>query len=229
MRNAATPSIRTVGPGRDFAERAAVHRLDLEVNCGEVQGLLGPSGSGKSTTVRMLTTMLRPSPGTAQVTGADITRDPGAVRRHTGVVLQGTALDSLISAREPLRLQGRLQSLTARQARARRTELLTAFNAEEFPDTSVGKLSGGRRRRIDLAVALVQRPDTLFLDSHHRARPGQPPGSGGRDPRTVRQPRHNRPAADPAFGGCLPALRPRRHPPRRTPPTPSRRNLATVS
>lgn len=164
MRNAATPSIRTVGPGRDFAERAAVHRLDLEVNRGEVQGLLGPSGSGKSTTVRMLTTMLHPSPGTAQVTGADITRDPGAVRRHTGVVLQGTVLDSLISARAPLGLQGRLQSLTARQARARRTELLTAFNAEEFPGTSVGKLSGGRRRRIDLAVTLVQRPDTLFLD-----------------------------------------------------------------
>ncbi|MFE5240314.1 MULTISPECIES: ABC transporter ATP-binding protein [unclassified Streptomyces] len=164
MRNTATPAIRTVGLGRDFDDRAAVHRLDLEVHPGEVYGLLGPNGSGKSTTVRMLTTMLRPSRGTAQVSGADITRDPATVRRRTGVVLQGTALDPLMSARELLRLQGRLQSLSARQARARCVELLTAFDAQEFADTPVGKLSGGQRRRVDLAVALVQRPDVLFLD-----------------------------------------------------------------
>ncbi|MGW1226725.1 ATP-binding cassette domain-containing protein [Streptomyces sp. NPDC001515] len=164
MNSNATPAIRAVGLGRDFAERTAVHRLDLEVNPGEVYGLLGPNGSGKSTTVRMLTTMLRPSRGTAEVAGADIARDPGTVRRRTGVVLQGTALDPLMSARELLRLQGRLQSLTARQSRARCAELLTAFDAQEFADTPVGRLSGGQRRRIDLAVALVQRPDVLFLD-----------------------------------------------------------------
>jgi ABC-2 type transport system ATP-binding protein len=164
MSAAATPSIRTVGLGRDFADRPAVHGLDLEVNPGEVYGLLGPNGSGKTTTVRMLTTMLRPSRGTAQVAGADVSRDPGTVRRRTGVVFQGTALDPLMSARELLRLQGRLQSLTARQARARCAELLTAFDARDFADTPVGKLSGGQRRRVDLAVALVQRPDVLFLD-----------------------------------------------------------------
>ncbi|MEU6158553.1 ATP-binding cassette domain-containing protein [Streptomyces sp. NPDC047130] len=164
MDNATTPSIRAVGLGRDFAEHTAVDRLDLEVNPGEVYGLLGPNGSGKSTTVRMLTTMLRPSRGTARVAGADITRDPGAVRRRTGVVLQGTALDPLMSARELLLLQGRLQSLTARRARARCAELLTAFDARDFADTPVGRLSGGQRRRVDLAVALVQRPDVLFLD-----------------------------------------------------------------
>ncbi|MFD7069967.1 ATP-binding cassette domain-containing protein [Streptomyces sp. NPDC059913] len=159
-----TPSIRAVGLGRDFAEHTAVHRLDLEVNPGEVYGLLGPNGSGKSTIVRMLTTMLRPSRGAAQVAGADISRDPGTVRRRTGVVLQGAALDPLMSARELLRLQGRLQTLSARQARARCAELLTAFDAHDFADTPVGKLSGGQRRRVDLAVALVQRPDVLFLD-----------------------------------------------------------------
>ncbi|MFF5897092.1 ABC transporter ATP-binding protein [Streptomyces argenteolus] len=164
MDTVATPSIRAIGLGRDFAEHPAVQRLDLEVNPGEVYGLLGPNGSGKSTTVRMLTTMLRPSRGTAQVAGADISRDPGTVRRRTGVVLQGTALDPLMSARELLPLQGRLQSLTARQARARCAELLTAFDAQDFADTPVGKLSGGQRRRVDLAVALVQRPDVLFLD-----------------------------------------------------------------
>ncbi|MGW0931198.1 ABC transporter ATP-binding protein [Streptomyces sp. NPDC002644] len=164
MDNVITPSIRAVGLGRDFAGRTAVDRLDLEVEPGEVYGLLGPNGSGKSTTVRMLTTMLRPSRGTAQVAGAYITRDPGTVRRRTGVVLQGTALDPLMSARELLLLQGRLQSLTARRARTRCAELLTAFDAQEFADTPVGKLSGGQRRRVDLAVALVQRPDVLFLD-----------------------------------------------------------------
>ncbi|MFF2008537.1 ATP-binding cassette domain-containing protein [Streptomyces sp. NPDC058195] len=164
MDDTATPSIRAIGLGRDFAERTAVQRLDLEVNPGEVYGLLGPNGSGKTTTVRMLTTVLRPSRGTAQVAGADITRDPGTVRRRSGVVLQGTALDPLMNARELLCLQGRLQSLTARQARARCTELLDAFDAQDFAHTPVGKLSGGQRRRIDLAVALVQRPDVLFLD-----------------------------------------------------------------
>lgn len=164
MANTDTPSISAIGLGRDFAEHTAVHRLDLEVNPGEVYDLLGPNGSGKSTTVRMLTTMLRPSRGTAQVAGADVSRDPGTVRRRTGAVLQGTALDPLMSARELLRLQGRLQSLTARQSRARCAELLSAFDAQDFADTLVGKLSGGQRRRVDLAVALVQRPDVLFLD-----------------------------------------------------------------
>ncbi|MDT0268680.1 ATP-binding cassette domain-containing protein [Streptomyces sp. DSM 44915] len=159
-----TPAIRATGLGRDFAGRTAVHQLDLDVRPGEVYGLLGPNGSGKSTTVRMLTTMLRPSRGTAHVAGADIDRDPGTVRRRTGVVLQDTALDPLMSARELLRLQGRLQSLTARQARARCAELLAAFDAREFADTPVGRLSGGQRRRIDLAVALTQRPKVLFLD-----------------------------------------------------------------
>ncbi|MEW2556682.1 ATP-binding cassette domain-containing protein [Streptomyces zhihengii] len=164
MSNANSSAIRTVGLGRDFAERTAVHGLDLEVNPGEVYGLLGPNGSGKSTAVRMLTTMLRPSRGSAVVAGADVVRDPEAVRRRIGVVLQQTALDPLMSARELLLLQGRLQSLTAPQARARCEELIARFGADEFADTATGKLSGGQRRRVDLAVALVQRPDVLFLD-----------------------------------------------------------------
>ncbi|MGW3403656.1 ATP-binding cassette domain-containing protein [Streptomyces zhihengii] len=142
MGNANSSAIRTVGLGRDFAERTAVHGLDLEVNPGEVYGLLGPNGSGKSTAVRMLTTMLRPSRGSAVVAGADVVRDPEAVRRRIGVVLQQTALDPLMSARELLLLQGRLQSLTAPQARARCEELIARFGADEFADTATGKLSG---------------------------------------------------------------------------------------
>ncbi|WP_326641131.1 ATP-binding cassette domain-containing protein [Streptosporangium sp. NBC_01755] len=158
------PAIRVAGLGRDFGDRSAVHQLDLQVNTGEVYGLLGPNGSGKSTTVRMLTTMLRPSRGTAHVAGADITREPETVRRRIGIVLQETALDPLMSARELLHLQGRLQSFTARQARDRGAELLASFSLEEFADTPVSRLSGGQRRRVDLAVALVQRPLVLFLD-----------------------------------------------------------------
>ncbi|WP_084195234.1 ATP-binding cassette domain-containing protein [Streptosporangium amethystogenes] len=158
------PAIHVAGLGRDFGDRSAVHQLDLQVNAGEVYGLLGPNGSGKSTTVRMLTTMLRPSRGTAHVAGADITHDPETVRRRIGIVLQETALDPLMSARELLHLQGRLQSFTARQARDRSAELLVSFSMEEFADTPVSRLSGGRRRRVDLAVALAQRPLVLFLD-----------------------------------------------------------------
>ncbi|MET8049941.1 ATP-binding cassette domain-containing protein [Streptosporangium sp. NPDC005286] len=158
------PAIHVAGLGRDFGDRSAVHQLDLQVNAGEVYGLLGPNGSGKSTTVRMLTTMLRPSRGTAHVAGADITRDPETVRRRIGIVLQETALDPLMSARELLHLQGRLQSFTARQARDRGAELLVSFSMKEFADTPVSRLSGGQRRRVDLAVALVQRPLVLFLD-----------------------------------------------------------------
>ncbi|NBM18321.1 ABC transporter ATP-binding protein [Streptomyces sp. GC420] len=164
LRTPASPAIRTSGLGRDFADRSAVDRLDLHVDTGEIYGLLGPNGSGKSTTVRMLTTMLRPTRGTAVVAGADVVRDPAAVRRRSGVVLQGTALDPLMSARELLCLQGRMQSLTTRQTRERCAGLLASFGAEEFAGTPVGRLSGGQRRRVDLAVALVQRPAVLFLD-----------------------------------------------------------------
>ncbi|KIX77067.1 ABC transporter ATP-binding protein, partial [Streptomyces sp. MBRL 601] len=92
-------AIRTRGLGRDFAGRTAVHALDLRVRTGEIYGLLGPNGSGKSTTVRMLTTQLRPTRGSARIAGADLASEPGAVRRRTGTVLQAVALDPLMTGR----------------------------------------------------------------------------------------------------------------------------------
>ncbi|AXQ55199.1 MULTISPECIES: ABC transporter ATP-binding protein [Streptomyces] len=157
-------AIRTRGLGRDFAGRTAVHALDLRVRTGEIYGLLGPNGSGKSTTVRMLTTQLRPTRGSARIAGADLASEPGAVRRRTGTVLQAVALDPLMTGRALLTLQGRAQSLARRAARERAAELLATLGAESFADTPVGKLSGGQRRRVDLATALVQRPAVLFLD-----------------------------------------------------------------
>ncbi|WP_344260327.1 ATP-binding cassette domain-containing protein [Streptomyces sodiiphilus] len=157
-------SLHAAGLGRDFGERTAVHQLDLDIGPGEIYGLLGPNGSGKSTTVRLLTTTLRPARGTARVAGADIAAAPDLVRSRIGVVLQGTALDPLMTGTELLRLQGRMQGLTAAAARRRAEELLTDFRMEEHATAPVGKLSGGQRRRIDLAVALVQRPAVLFLD-----------------------------------------------------------------
>jgi ABC-type multidrug transport system ATPase subunit len=157
-------SLQTFGLGRDFGDRTAVDGLDLSVRPGEIYGLLGPNGSGKSTTLRMLTTMLRPTRGSAVVAGADVTRDPAAVRARIGVVLQSTALDPLMTGRELLRLQGRVQGLSAARSRARCDELLDAMAMGEHAGTAVGRLSGGQRRRIDLAVSLVQRPAVLFLD-----------------------------------------------------------------
>ncbi|MGN0120763.1 MAG: ABC transporter ATP-binding protein [Streptomyces albidoflavus] len=161
---AADDALRTHRLGRDFAGRTAVHALDLRVRTGEIYGLLGPNGSGKSTTVRMLTTQLRPTRGSARIAGADLASEPGAVRRRTGTVLQAVALDPLMTGRALLTLQGRAQALTRRAARDRAAELLATLGAESFADTPVGKLSGGQRRRVDLATALVQRPAVLFLD-----------------------------------------------------------------
>ncbi|WP_078843843.1 ABC transporter ATP-binding protein [Streptomyces albus] len=157
-------SIRASGLGRDFAGRAAVRDLDLEVAPAEIYGLLGPNGSGKSTTVRMLTTMLRPTRGTARVAGADVAAEPALVRSRSGTVLQDTALDPGMAGRELLLLQGRMHGLAAARARGRCDELLAVTGMARHADTPVGKLSGGQRRRIDLAVALVQRPRVLFLD-----------------------------------------------------------------
>ncbi|MFC7470340.1 ABC transporter ATP-binding protein [Actinomadura keratinilytica] len=161
---AADDALRTHRLGRDFAGRTAVHALDLRVRTGEIYGLLGPNGSGKSTTVRMLTTQLRPTRGSARIAGADLASEPGAVRRRTGTVLQAVALDPLMTGRALLTLQGRAQALTRRAAHDRAAELLATLGAESFADTPVGKLSGGQRRRVDLATALVQRPAVLFLD-----------------------------------------------------------------
>src|SRR5688572_8625610 len=149
---------------RRFGEIEAVAGVDLEVRPGEVFGFLGPNGAGKSTTVRMLTTLLRPTEGTARVAGHDVVREADAVRRSIGVALQEAAIDPLMTGRELLRMQGALHGLRAGAARDRAQELLRRVGLTDAADRRVGGYSGGMRRRLDLALALVHRPQVLFLD-----------------------------------------------------------------
>src|SRR3954464_9627203 len=142
----------------------AVDGIDLAVAPGEIYGFLGPNGAGKSTTVHMLTTLLPPTSGTARVAGFDVVQDGPKVRARIGAALQEAALDPLLTGREHVRLQASLQGLP-RAARPRRAgELLGRVGLTEAADRKVGGYSGGMKRRLDLALALVHRPSILFLD-----------------------------------------------------------------
>jgi len=140
----------------------AVSDLDLVVEAGEIVGLLGPNGAGKTTTLRMLTTLLRPTAGSATIGGADLIGDPAGVRRRIGTVAQGGSTDPTCTIREELILQGRLHGLSARAAHARADVLTDEFELGD--DRPTGQLSGGQRRRLDVALGLVHRPAVLFLD-----------------------------------------------------------------
>jgi ABC-2 type transport system ATP-binding protein len=142
----------------------AVDGLDLEVSAGEIYGFLGPNGAGKTTVVRILTTLLRPTAGSARVAGHDVVREGDAVRRSIGVALQEAAIDPLMTGRELLRMQGALHGLRSAAAQQRARELLDRVGLTEAADRRVGGYSGGMRRRLDLALALVHRPLVLFLD-----------------------------------------------------------------
>jgi ABC-2 type transport system ATP-binding protein len=142
----------------------AVDGLDLEVRDGEIYGFLGPNGAGKTTVVRILTTLLRPTAGRARVAGHDVVSDGDAVRRAIGVALQEAAIDPLMTGRELLRMQGALHGLRSGEARERAVQLLERVGLTEAGDRRVGGYSGGMRRRLDLALALVHRPHVLFLD-----------------------------------------------------------------
>jgi ABC-type Na+ transport system ATPase subunit NatA len=142
----------------------AVDGLDLEVMPGEIYGFLGPNGAGKTTSVRILTTLLRPTAGSARVAGHDVVAHADAVRRSIGVALQEAAIDPLMTGRELLRMQGALHGLRGPAARARAGELLERVGLTQAADRRVGGYSGGMRRRLDLALALVHRPLVVFLD-----------------------------------------------------------------
>jgi ABC-2 type transport system ATP-binding protein len=150
---------------REFkAGPRAVDGIDLAVRPGEIYGFLGPNGAGKSTTVLMLTTLLPPTAGTARVAGHDIVRDGAAVRREIGAALQEAALDPLLTAREHMRLQTTLQGVPKAQRRARGDELIERLGLGDAADRKVREYSGGMKRRLDLALALVHGPRVLFLD-----------------------------------------------------------------
>jgi ABC-2 type transport system ATP-binding protein len=142
----------------------AVDGIHLQVAPGEIYGFLGPNGAGKSTTVLMLTTLLPPTSGTARVAGHDILRDGPAVRAAIGAALQEAALDPLLTARDHMRLQTSLQGLPKSQRRARGDELIERMGLSDAADRKVGGYSGGMKRRLDLALALVHSPRVLFLD-----------------------------------------------------------------
>jgi ABC-2 type transport system ATP-binding protein len=142
----------------------AVQGVDLEVATGEIYAFLGPNGAGKTTTVRMLTTLLRPTAGTARVAGHDVVTEAGQVRRAIGVALQEAALDPLMTGRELIELQATLHGLPAAEGRKRSAALLARVGLTQAADRRVGTYSGGMRRRLDLASSLVHQPRVLFLD-----------------------------------------------------------------
>ena len=142
----------------------AVCGVDLAVEAGSVFGFLGPNGAGKSTTVKMLTTLMTITSGTARVAGVDVAGDPYAARGRIGVALQEAGLDPRQTGRELLLLQGRLFKLSAEQAADRAQELLELVELTDAADRRIKGYSGGMKRRLDLASALVHEPDVLFLD-----------------------------------------------------------------
>jgi ABC-2 type transport system ATP-binding protein len=142
----------------------AVDGIDLAVRPGEIYGFLGPNGAGKSTTVHMLTTLLPPTAGSATVGGHDIVREGAAVRDLIGVALQDAALDPLLTGQEHMRLQGGLHGLSREEIERRGEALLERVGLSEAADRRVGGYSGGMKRRLDLALALVHGPRILFLD-----------------------------------------------------------------
>ncbi|KAB8190661.1 ATP-binding cassette domain-containing protein [Nonomuraea phyllanthi] len=142
----------------------AVRGIDLDVEAGRLVALLGPNGAGKSTTLRMLTTLLPPTSGTATVAGHDVARDPAGVRARIGYVGQRTSAGENFRVRDELVTQGRCYGLGTRQAAARADELLGLLDLEPLAARLPGTLSGGQRRRLDIALGLIHRPDLLFLD-----------------------------------------------------------------
>ena len=158
------PMIVAEGLEKHFGTTHALRGLDLDVAEGKILGLLGPNGAGKTTAVRILTTLLRPDAGRAEVAGLDVLRDAPAVRRKIGVAGQNATLDEVLTGRENLEMIGRLFRLPAADARSRANGLLERFALEEIADRVTKTYSGGERRRLDLAGALVAEPPVLFLD-----------------------------------------------------------------
>ena len=161
----ATNSIEVEGLVREFKKGPrAVDGIDLRVEPGEIYGFLGPNGAGKSTTVLMLTTLLPPTAGTARVGGYDVVKEGPKVRSVIGAALQEAALDPMLTGRDHLRLQSTLQGISRAERKPRAQELLDRVGLTEAADRKVGGYSGGMKRRLDLALALVHRPRILFLD-----------------------------------------------------------------
>ncbi len=160
----ATPAIEAVDLVKRFGDFTAVDGVSFTVPEGSVFSMLGPNGAGKTTTVRMMTTLSRPTSGTARVAGYDVVADADAVRHRMGLTAQSATVDELLTGRENLRLVGDLYGLPKQLVRRVADELLERFSLSEAADKVVKDFSGGMRRRLDLAASLVATPPVLFLD-----------------------------------------------------------------
>jgi ABC-2 type transport system ATP-binding protein len=158
------PAILVEDLAKRFGDVEALCGVSLEVPAATVLGLLGPNGAGKTTAVRIMTTLLRPDSGRAQVLGVDVTADPERVRASIGLAGQNAAIDENLTGRENLRLVGRLTHLDTDVISSRSDDLLSRFDLDHAADRLARTYSGGMRRRLDLAAALVHRPTVLFLD-----------------------------------------------------------------
>jgi ABC-2 type transport system ATP-binding protein len=159
-----TDMIRTSGLVKRYGKVTALDGLDLVVPKGTVLGLLGPNGAGKTTAIRILTTLLEPDAGSVEVAGIDLLQYPDKVRERIGLSGQNAAVDEHLTGYENLEMVGRLYHLGRQKSDARARELLSRFELDEAFDRVVKTYSGGMRRRLDLAAALVASPDVLFLD-----------------------------------------------------------------
>jgi ABC-2 type transport system ATP-binding protein len=163
-----TTMIETHGLRKTFKSRGgdveAVRGVDLRVGAGEIFGFLGPNGAGKTTTLRMLATLISPSDGDATVAGADLRREPQVVRQRIGYVPQGGSTDPAETGRGELVIQGRLYGMSKSDAHARAADVLVALDLEAAADRGTGTYSGGMRRRLDVGLGIVHRPQVLFLD-----------------------------------------------------------------
>jgi len=160
----ADPAVETSSLHKRYGDVHALRGVDLRVEAGSIFGLLGPNGAGKTTAVRILTTLLQPDEGSARVAGFDVVRDAGRVRERIGLAGQYAAVDENLTGLENLEMVGRLYHLGRATSRARARELLASFDLADAGGRLVGTYSGGMRRRLDLAAALVAQPPVLFLD-----------------------------------------------------------------
>ncbi len=159
---ATTDLVRTFKTRKSEVE--AVRGVDLQVGTGEIFGFLGPNGAGKTTTLRMLATLLQPTSGEAIVAGADLRREPGAVRERIGYVPQGGSTDPAETGRGELVIQGRLYGMSKADAERRAGEILAKLDLEAAADRAIATYSGGMKRRLDVGLGIVHRPSVLFLD-----------------------------------------------------------------
>ena len=157
-------TVNASGITKSFGSHLALDRVDLAIGTGSVFALLGPNGAGKTTMVRILATLVRPDGGTAVVAGHDLLADPAGVRGAISLTGQYAAVDDMLTGEENLRMMARLRHLPARAARGRAAELLAEFELADARRRLVKTYSGGMRRRLDLAISMITRPELLFLD-----------------------------------------------------------------